>query len=303
MQAPNSLTEDEHADQEARVEDPRERLLGRLPVDERRLELAGIETAVLEGGDGPPILLLHGPGESSSEWMRVLPELAKRHRVIVPDLPGHGASALPGDDLDEARVLAWLDAAIDETCVERPVLVGRVVGGSIAARYAAGHSDRIHRLVLVDTLGLRWFLPSPGFAFRLFRFMSKPTAERFGKFLDSCMRDADGVRADVGGQWDPFKAYYVGCARTEETQEAMGALMKAVGVPGIASDRLEAIDVPTALIWGRHDKATPVKVAQRASRRYGWPLRVIEESGADPEFERPRAFLEALDRAIEVAGA
>ena len=54
--------------------------------------LAGISTAVLEGGEGPPVVLLHGPSANATHWMRVLPGLARGHRVIAPDLPGHGAS-------------------------------------------------------------------------------------------------------------------------------------------------------------------------------------------------------------------
>ena len=63
-----------------------------MPVTERRLQLAGISTAVLEGGDGPPVMLLHGPSGYAAHWMRVIPELVATHRVIAPDLPGHGAS-------------------------------------------------------------------------------------------------------------------------------------------------------------------------------------------------------------------
>src|SRR5919197_5155852 len=78
----------------------RERLLAGLPVAERRLELAGISTAVLEGGAGRPVVLLHGPGEYGAKWMRVIPDLVTTHRVIAPDLPGHGASEVPGERLD-----------------------------------------------------------------------------------------------------------------------------------------------------------------------------------------------------------
>ena len=74
------------------MHDARERLLAGIPVTERRLTLAGISTAVLEGGDGPPIVLLHGPGEFAAKWMRVIPDLVKSHRVVAPDLPGHGAT-------------------------------------------------------------------------------------------------------------------------------------------------------------------------------------------------------------------
>jgi len=72
----------------------RDQLLAAMPLTERQLQLAGVSTAVLEGGDGPPIVLLHGQGEFAAVWIRVLPDLVRTHRVIVPDLPGHGASAV-----------------------------------------------------------------------------------------------------------------------------------------------------------------------------------------------------------------
>ena len=56
-------------------EDARERLLAGMPVTERRLQLAGVSTAVLEGGDGPPVVLLHGPSGYAAHWMRVIPGL------------------------------------------------------------------------------------------------------------------------------------------------------------------------------------------------------------------------------------
>ena len=68
----------------------RERLLAGLPVSERRLDVDGVETAVLEGGDGAPLVLLHGVGSFAAEWGRVIPQLARRHRIIAPDLPGIG---------------------------------------------------------------------------------------------------------------------------------------------------------------------------------------------------------------------
>ena len=69
-------------------------LLSGLPVTERRLQVAGVSTSVLEGGAGSPILFLHGPGDFAGMWMRVIPDLVTTHRIIAPDLPGHGASHL-----------------------------------------------------------------------------------------------------------------------------------------------------------------------------------------------------------------
>ncbi|TCN41142.1 hypothetical protein EV644_105428 [Kribbella orskensis] len=84
----------------------RDQLLAATPVTARRLMLAGVSTAVLTGGDGPPIVLLHGPGEFAFTWLRVVPELVKTNRVIVPDLPGHGASRLGDAPLDVGQASA-----------------------------------------------------------------------------------------------------------------------------------------------------------------------------------------------------
>src|SRR5687768_11674910 len=126
----------------------RERLLSTAPVTERRIELAGISTAVLEAGAGPPMVLLHGPGAYAAGWLPAIPALSAGHRVIAPDLPGHGATAGTETPLSADRVLSWLDALIDRTCPTPPVLVGQLVGGAIAARFAADTAGRIRALVL-----------------------------------------------------------------------------------------------------------------------------------------------------------
>ena len=99
----------------------RERLLAGVPVSERRLEVAGVSTAVLEGGAGPAVVLLHGPGANAAHWMRVVPQLVGTHRVIAPDLPGQGASELTrAGQLDRDRVVAWMSELIERTSPEPP---------------------------------------------------------------------------------------------------------------------------------------------------------------------------------------
>jgi pimeloyl-ACP methyl ester carboxylesterase len=89
-------------------QDVRERLLDRIPVTGRRLELAGISTSVLEGGEGDPMVLLHGPGGYGAMWQQLIPRLTSTHRVVAPDLPGHGASTVGDGRLDAGRVISWL---------------------------------------------------------------------------------------------------------------------------------------------------------------------------------------------------
>ena len=64
--------------------------------------------------------------------------------------------------------------------------------------------------------------------------------------------------------------------------------------PRIPSEHLTRINVPIALIWGRHDQANKLKIAEAASERFGWPLYIIEDSRDDPKLEQPDSFMNAL---------
>ncbi|MDR8390505.1 alpha/beta hydrolase [Aliifodinibius sp. S!AR15-10] len=277
----------------------REHLLADLPVTEKCYELAGLSTAVLAGGDGPPVILLHGPGETSVWWMRVIPKLVKTHKVIVPDLPGHGSSRIAGGTLNADIVFEWLSKLIEHTCPTPPVLVGNILGGSIAARFSVNHGEQVGQLILVNSLGLGKFRPAPSFAFRLFRFMIWPTEKNFDRFFPHCMYDVDDLRSNMGKYWEPFIAYNLECANDKESSNAMQFLMKTLGIPKIPEDDLEKIDVSTALIWGRHDKANKLSIAEATSERHGWPLYVIENARDDPKLEQPEAFVKALYTALE----
>ena len=275
----------------------RAQLLAGMPVSERRLELAGMSTAVLEGGTGAPVVLLHGPMASAVHWARVIPALAARHRVVAPDLPGHGASEAAGP-LDAERVLAWLDELIAQTCASPPVVVGHVVGGAIAVRHASAHPGAVRALVLVDATGLTPFQPAPGFAQALGAFLARPDERSHDALWRHCAHDLDGLKREMGRRWQPFEAYNVERASSAGVRTSVAELMAHFGQPQIPDATLGAVAVPVTLIWGRHDPATPLEVAEAASRRHGWRLHVIEDANDDPPVERPGAFLRALESAI-----
>lgn len=280
----------------------RQRLLTPMPLDERRLELAGISTAVLEGGEGPPLLLLHEPGAFAAQWMRVVPDLVTTHRVVAPDLPGHGASKVTDGELNAGKVLAWLGELIERTCSSPPALVGHLGSGSIAARFAVEHSDRIRSLVLVDSFGLDKFRPAPRFALALFRYVARPTARTYDGLMRRCTVDFAGVRAGMGERWEPFEAYALDRARSPAGKAALRVLMRELAVPVIRDAELKRIAVPTTLIWGRHDPVIRLGVAESASKRFRWPLHVIDNAGDDPPIEQPDAFLGALRAALSDTG-
>ena len=276
----------------------REQLVEGLPVVERRYVLAGISTAVLEGGDGPPILFLHGPGEFGPKWLRIIPDLVKNYRVIAPDLPAHGASETPQVRLDQDRVSAWIEQLIKKTCPAPPVLVGHVLGGTLAARFAMRHPRQISRLVLVDTLGLAPFRPAPRFALTMFHFMAQPRRSTYERFMRQCSLDLDGLRTEMGELWEPFESYTVELSRSPSSKVA-GRMMRELGLPPIPPADLARIEVPTDLIWGRQDRANRLRIAEAASARFGWPLHVVEHCADDPARDQPGPFCHVLRHILE----
>jgi pimeloyl-ACP methyl ester carboxylesterase len=281
----------------------RERLLAGMPVTELRLELAGVSTAVLEGGDGPPVVLLHGASEFAACWRRVIPDLVGTRRVVVPDLPGHGASAATGDPPDAVRVAAWLGELIERTCPSPPALVGHGLGGAIAARFAADQGDRVARLVLVDSYGLGRYRPTPGFTLALLGVIVRPTERTQERLFRQCMADPDGLRQRLGERAALLEAYALDRARRPGQKATLRRLVPQLGLPAIPPADLERIAAPTTLIWGRHDHQVRLGVAQATSARHGWPLHVIDGAGDDPAFEQPEAFLGGLHAALGPATA
>lgn len=253
-----------------------------LSVSERRVDAAGVSTAVLEGGDGPTLVLLHGPAGNATHWQRVIGELIPTHHVIAPDLPGHGATISNGD----VDAVQWLRELIAAMCTERPVVVGYALGGAIAARYALAHPVRA--LVLVDALGLTDFAPAPDFGEALHAFLAAPSDETHDALWQHCAFDLDRLRGQL--PWESFRAANVAGARDLSGLQALMAYTAPVA--------LDALTAPTTLIWGRHDKATPLQVAEAASLRHGWPLHVIDDCADDPPLEQPGAFLTALRAAL-----
>jgi pimeloyl-ACP methyl ester carboxylesterase len=279
-----------HPPSVASMESLRERLLSGLPVVDRRLQLAGVSTAVLEGGDGPPIVFLQG--EFAAVWMRVIPDLVATHRVVAPDLPGLGASQLADGPLDLDGLLTWLDELIEQTCTVAPVLVAKGPGGALGARFAVARGHRISRLVLVDSLGLDRFRPGVGMALTFMGVLLRPTERGLERsFRRYCYVDLDGTRVAMGESYDLMVAYALDRFRTPSVKAATRSLMKQLAPP---VPRLDRIAVPTTLIWGRHDVGVRLDVAEAASARYGWPLHVIDDARDDPAVEQPAAFLAAL---------
>ncbi len=282
---------------------PNERLLSMaaMPVRSRRLTLAGVSTHLLDGGEGPPVVLLHGPVAHAAHWMRVIPKLVRAgHRVIAPDLPGHGQS----EPLPPRRAGEWLEALVAETCTSPPVLVGYLLGGAVAARFASAHGERLRGLVLVASFGLARLEMAPELGAAVASFFAGPDPETHETLWRRCVRDFEAVRSGLGELWAPFSETNIERARDPARRAAMGAWLEELGVPPIPPAELARITVPVTLVWGRHDSGIPLAVAEATSRRHGWPLSILEDASNDVPIEQPEALVRVLREvlAVEVAG-
>ncbi|MFF9869507.1 alpha/beta fold hydrolase [Streptomyces sp. NPDC013953] len=120
-------------------------------VDHRSVDAGGVRLAYQASGplDALPLVLLHALGEDATDWDSVADVLARRRRVYVPDLRGHGRSDWPGNyslELMRADVLRFLDAL----GLGRVDLIGHSMGGIVAYLLAQEHPQRVSRLVLED---------------------------------------------------------------------------------------------------------------------------------------------------------
>jgi pimeloyl-ACP methyl ester carboxylesterase len=275
----------------AAVPAPRERMLAGLPVTERRLDLAGTATAVVEAGDGPPLVLLHGGIECGGPiWAPVVARLAQRHHVVVPDLPGLGESE-PVERLDPATFAAWFSALLRMTCDRPPALVAHSLGGSLAARLATEHGELLERLVVYGAPGVGRYRMPLGLRVTAIRFALRPSERNAERFDRLAFFDLDRMRREDAAWFAAFSMDTMARARVPHVKRTMRRLI-ALGTKPVPD--LERISVPTTLLWGRHDRFVPLGLAERASARMAWPLRVVDAAGHAPHVEQPDAFVEAL---------
>ena len=121
---------------------------------ERRATVRGVAVRYFAAGAGPPVMLVHGLGGAARNWAAVAPALAERHRVLVPDLPGHGGSAaIPA--LPNLAPFAEVVHAIAEREEALPAVVaGHSLGGVVAVRHALRYPDDTTAIVLLGSAGI-----------------------------------------------------------------------------------------------------------------------------------------------------
>jgi len=269
---------------------------------ERQVRTGTSSVHVLEAGCGdPPVVLLHGGGADRAHlsWRHALPAAARFHRVLAPDLPGHGRTPPLQETPTTEAYVRWLREFLDVLGLDRVVPVGLSMGGAIALGYTLENPHRVGGLMLVASYGLTARVPFHGVAWWLLR---TPLARglRWGR------------RSSLVARW--ALRYLVGDLRTvppDLVADAIAAVrdrtsrdvfyswlrteLRRDRVRTCYLDRLSEVRVPVLLVHGDRDRVVPVTGSQKAAQRIpGARLEILQGCGHWPPRERPEAFNQLL---------
>jgi pimeloyl-ACP methyl ester carboxylesterase len=249
---------------------------------ERRLDIRGVTLRYLVGGSGPPSLLVHGLGGSAANWAELASVLARRHRVLIPDLPGHGGSApLPAAHglasfADRIALLAEHERAVPAT------VLGHSLGGAIATRLAIRRPESVESLVLFAAGGLLDFPRWRRAGMRLARAL-RPAERYLARNAAEVARRPRLRRVAFGG-WGAFRpealtpiavlGFLESAGQKLDTRTARQAL-----IAERCREELDEVECPTLVVWGARDRLVPLEVGFEYARRLRAPLRVLPAAG------------------------
>lgn len=263
-------------------------------------ELHGSRVSYVDVGEGSPLVLLHGITCSAASWNPVVEDLARRHRVIVPDLPGHGGASKTRGDYSIAGFALYVRDLLYALEVEHATVVGHSLGGGVAMQLLYAHPELVGRLVLVASGGLGRAVGLP------LRMATLPGAELVLPVL--CNRRLVGAAhalARMAKPWAPSEvqqlAYsYATLAHPAARRAFLATIRGAVDWQGQRIDataRLHlAEEVPSLMLWGNEDLVIPIHHGRRAAEQTG-ATRFVEFDGVGhfPFVEDPNRFLAVVD--------
>ncbi|NGP04941.1 alpha/beta fold hydrolase [Rhodococcus sp. 14C212] len=235
----------------------------RAALTERTVTVAGKDIFFAETGEGPAVLLLHGggPGASGvSNYSRNIGELARKFRVIVPDLPGYGRSSKGVDRSDPFGYLADnIRGLLDRLNLGRAHLVGNSYGGACALRLALDTPERVEKMVLMGPggIGTTRALPTPGLQSLLSYYTGDgPSRDKLESFIrkylvfDGATVPAEVIDERYRSSIDPAVVADPPLRRPS----GPGALRTLWGMDFTRDRRLRRLATPTLVIWGADDK-------------------------------------------------
>lgn len=205
-----------------------------------------------EFGSGPPLLLVHGLMVTGEMFQPVIEALAKKHRLIIPDLRGHGRSRGLPPPYTAAQLASDLSRLLDHLAVDSAAVLGYSQGGAIAQQLALDHPQRCNHLILAcayafNMASFREKLEGHSVPF-LLRVLG---SRRFAKFVISQgMKQLNEARA----------AWLTGLLADQDTKLMVSAWKETMAFD--SRGRLGEINCPTLVVAGAEDEAVPIHHAR-----------------------------------------
>ena len=240
-------------------------------------------------GKGPALLLLHGGYGSWTHWLRNLEDLGRDYRLLVPDMPGFGASDRPADLEGPDHLAGLIGAGVDQLLAgERlQAAVGFSFGGVIAGHLAHGRPDLVARLVLVGAGGLG---------------LTRPPMAPLLNWRDA--RDADDFvriqRTNLATLMihDPARIDSLAVHLQVQNIRRGRVRSRPISLAGTLRRILPEVQVPLAGIWGEHDATAAGHLDERCDLLRSCdptaPFHVVAGGGHWIQYELPEAFNRAL---------
>lgn len=251
-----------------------------MPHRSEMLSIAGVQTHVLRGGRGAPLLVLP-PEFAANRWFPYHDALAARFQVFAPDHLGFGNSERPDwlEGIDD-QVLHYVDL-LDTLGLERVAVMGLSLGGWIAAELAVAYPQRVERLVLVGAAGLKVDgVPR-------FDVFTHPIEETLQTLFHDQDRWVQLVSTDLGPEVI-LRAYHESATLARLTWNPYMYNPK-------LERRLRRVKAPTLVVWGDDDRFLPLPHGEAYARSIpGARLQVIAQCGHFPPFEQTDAFLRCV---------
>ncbi len=266
------------------------------------LMLHGHRVCLRHGGEGPPVVLIHGITGSSEQWLPVMDPLAESFTVLAPDLLGHGESAKPRGDYSLGAYASGIRDLLVGLEVPAATIVGHSLGGGIAMQFAYQFPERCERLVLVSSGGLGAEV-NP-----LLRAASLPGSELVLPLLTASRLLAAGTAIGsalgrLGLKTGPDLAELArGYASLSDPETRAAFIHTLRAVIDLGGQRVSATDrlyltarMPSLIVWGSRDQIIPVEHARAAHEAMpGSRLEVFDGTGHFPQLEHPWRFARLL---------
>ena len=240
---------------------------------------------VVQHGDGPVVLLLHGFDSSHLEFRRLVPLLQQTHRVVVPDLYGFGfCPRHPVAAVGPEAVLAHLAALLNKLPSDQPIgLIGASMGGAIAMELARRHPERISRLLLLSPAGLDGKpMPLPPVLDRLgVWFLGRPGVRR-----GLCCQAFADPESSVGDAELEIASAHL---RVTGWAQSLATFARSGGFAGCGKP---LPNQPLHVLWGQQDRILRAPQKKAAVELLGPRLEEVDHCGHLPHLDQPELVAE-----------